>query len=107
VSDVQNGTVDAGQMQNVSTADVGASALSRIRVIQSAASGEDAARQHLQILWNVCFWSAVVIGSFAVLHIALLLLLRCKQVSRGEAQALGMDTDGYRLRARRTASTHV
>ena len=82
MSDVQNGTVDAGQMQTVSTADVGASALSRIRAIQGAASGEDAARQHLQILWNVCFWSAVVIGGFAALHIALLLLLRYKQVSK-------------------------
>ena len=107
VSDVQNGTVDAGQMQNVSTADVGASALSRIRAIQSAASGEDAVRQHLQILWNVCFWSAVVIGGFAGLHIALLLLLRYKQVSRGEAQALGGDAVGVLPAQQLAAMMHV
>ena len=33
-----------------------------------------------QVLWNVCFWSAVFVGGFAVLHGALLLLLRWKQV---------------------------
>jgi hypothetical protein len=82
VSDAVNGTGGSDELAGVSSADVGASALSRIRAIQSAAAGEDAARAHLRILWNVLFWSAVLIGGFALLHAALLLLLRWKQVRR-------------------------
>ena len=48
VADVQNGTMQ-GSVHNVSDAAVGASALSRIRAIQSAAAGEDAAQQSLQV----------------------------------------------------------
>lgn len=50
VSDVVNGTATSAQMQNVSDMDVGASALSRIRAIQSGAAGQDVARFHLQVL---------------------------------------------------------
>ena len=73
MSDIQNGT--AAPVQNVSDASVGASALSRIRAIQSAAGGEGGSAASLGVLWNVCFWSAAVIGGFAVVHLALLALL--------------------------------
>ncbi len=48
VADVQNGTAQGGT-ETVSDAAVGASALSRIRAIQTAAVGEDAAEQSLQV----------------------------------------------------------
>lgn len=63
-------------MQNITDAAVGASALSRIRAIQSAAAGEDAAKQRMRVLWNVCFWSAVFIGGFAAVHLAVIGILR-------------------------------
>jgi len=81
VSDIANGTASGGQAENVTSASVGASALSRIRAIQSAASSEGAAAQNLQILWNVCFWSAAVIGGFALVHLGVVLLLRRLKVS--------------------------
>ena len=77
-------------MQNVSDASVGSSALSRIRAIQSAAASDDAAQQSLAVLWNVCFWSAIVIGGFAVAHLAVLLMLRAAKVRpRGQGLAQG------------------
>lgn len=57
MADVQNGTAH-GSIETVSDAAVGASALSRIRAIQSAAAGEGAAQQSLQVgLHNACDWA--------------------------------------------------
>lgn len=50
MADVANGTsAAAAPMEHVNDASVGASALSRIRAIQSAAAGEDAAQQSLKV----------------------------------------------------------
>ncbi len=64
MSDVANGTA-SGQPENVSDASVGASALSRIRAIQSAAGSESAADQSMQVSRRPCRGLAAMTQSSA------------------------------------------
>lgn len=60
---------------------VGASILSRIRAIEVLGEAPTDA-QRLDVLWNVLFWSAILLAGVAVLHLAVLVVLRLAKVSR-------------------------
>ena len=53
---------------------IGASVMSRIRAIQSLADG-DSEEQALDILWNVLFWSGVLLAAILGIHIVILCVL--------------------------------
>ncbi len=59
MSDLVNSTATGNQMQNITDASVGASALSRIRAIQSAAAGEDAVKQSMQVWYGMVRYGTV------------------------------------------------
>lgn len=71
------GQPDAGDVTDSEA--VGASALSRIRTIQSVAAGPHADARRLTVLWNVLFWSAIAIAATLALHVAVLGLLRWRK----------------------------
>ena len=72
-----NTTTTGTGSDNASSAEsIGASALSRIRTIQSAGEGPSVDSRRLKMLWDVLFWTVIaVVGTFA-LHLLILGVLR-------------------------------
>jgi hypothetical protein len=59
---------------------VGASILSRIRAIEVLGESSDSIN-HLDVLWNVLFWSAILLSGVAVVHLAILGVIRMLKFS--------------------------
>lgn len=69
------GLIDGNQSISLDEIDrdaIGASVMSRIRAIQTMGAGKDADSKRLDVLWNVLFWSAMLICAITVLHCAIL-----------------------------------
>lgn len=65
-----------GSQVDLSNATVGNAILSRIRTIEAVAPGAGGGDgQRLEVLWNVLFWSAMVLAGTLALHLIILSLL--------------------------------
>jgi hypothetical protein len=81
VTATSDGVSDNMTMVESSEEAVGASILSRIRAIQVV--GESAKDfDSLEVLWNVLFWSAILLAGVAALHLVTLGVLRALKVSQ-------------------------
>ena len=67
----ENGTVGTSTEEAV-----GASVMSRIRAIQVSADGSPTDAQRLDVLWNVLFWSAMLLSAVFLVHAIILIIMR-------------------------------
>ena len=64
---------------------VGASVMSRIRAIQVSASGSPTDAERLDVLWNVLFWSAMLLSAVFLLHaiiIMIMKIIKCENIPK-------------------------
>ncbi|KAI8107836.1 hypothetical protein M9435_002863 [Picochlorum sp. BPE23] len=67
----KNGTVGTSTEEAV-----GASVMSRIRAIQVSADGGPTDAQRLDVLWNVLFWSAMLLSAVFFVHAIILMIMK-------------------------------
>ena len=70
--DVSNNATAVGSTED----SVGSSILSRIRAIQVSAGSTPSDSERLNVLWNVLFWSAMLLLGIFVIHATILVILR-------------------------------
>eukprot|EP00889_Picochlorum_renovo_P007543 jgi/Picre1/34573/NNA_002041.t1 len=76
----KNGTVGTSTEEAV-----GASVMSRIRAIQVSADGGPTDAQRLDVLWNVLFWSAMLLSAVFLVHAIILMImkiLKCETIPK-------------------------